>query len=73
MSDTDLEELYSLYLSIADGMVEKYGAMEVAAVMMAISLSIYRSSMDEVDYNKIVDNISASRSQVKTFAPSVLQ
>jgi hypothetical protein len=73
MSDADLEELYSLYLGIADGMVEKYGAMEVAAVMMAISLSIYRSSMDEVDYNKIVDNISASRSQVKTFAPSVLQ
>ena len=59
MSDTNLEELYS--------------AMEVAAIMMAISLSIYKSGLDELDYNAMVDNISASRSKVKTFNPSVLQ
>jgi hypothetical protein len=64
MSD-NLQELYDLYLDIADGMVEKYGAMEVAAVMMAISLSIYKSGLDEIDYNAMVDNISASRTQVK--------
>jgi hypothetical protein len=73
MSDTNLQELYDLYLGITDGMVEQYGAMEVAAIMMAISLSIYKSGLDEIDYNAMVDNISSSRSQVKKFTPSILQ
>lgn len=73
MSDSNLEELYSKYLMITDQLVGEYGAMEVAAIMMAISLSIYKSNLDELDYNTMVDNISASRSKVKTFNPSVLQ
>jgi hypothetical protein len=73
MSDTNLEELYNKYLMITDQLVGEYGAMEVAAIMMAISLSIYKSGLDELDYNAMVDNISASRSKVKTFNPSVLQ
>ena len=27
----------------------------------------------KIDYNKIIDNISASRSQVQKFTPSILQ
>jgi hypothetical protein len=73
MSETNLQELYELHLGITDGLVEKYGAMEVAAIMMAISLSIYKSGLDEIDYNAMVDNISASRTQVKKFTPQILQ
>jgi hypothetical protein len=73
MSDINLEELYSKYLMITDQMVGEYGSMEVAAIMMAISLSIYKSGLDEIDYNAMVDNISSNRSKVKTFNPSILQ
>jgi hypothetical protein len=48
-------------------MVGVHGAMQVAAVMMTQALSIYRSAMDPEDYDRMVDSISASRSQVKTF------
>jgi hypothetical protein len=54
-------------------MVQEHGGMEVAAIMMAQSLSIYKTSLDEIDYNKMVDNISASRSQVHKFTPTILQ
>ena len=73
MSDTSLQELYDLYLGITDGMVGRYDAMKVAAVMSTIALSLYRTSMDDADYNAMVDNISASRDHVKTFNPTSLQ
>lgn len=73
MSDADLQEVYDLALGFADGMVEKYGAMEVAAIMMTIALGIYKTGMSSEDYNNLVDVISASRDHVKTFEPRSLQ
>jgi hypothetical protein len=72
MSDR-LEELYQEMLVITSGMVQEYGGMEVAAIMMAQALSIYRTGLDELDYNAIVDNISASRAKVQKFTPNILQ
>ena len=73
MNDDRLEELYNTYLGFTDSKVEEYGAMEVAAIMMAQAMSIYKTALDEMDYNKIIDNISASRGQVQKFTPSILQ
>ena len=70
---SQLEQLYSNYLEFTDHMVGQYDPMEVAAIMMAQALSIYKTSLDEIDYNKIVDSISASRSQVHKFTPTILQ
>jgi hypothetical protein len=41
--------------------------------MMTQALTIYKSTMSEEDYNRIVDNISASRDKVKTFERPVIQ
>ena len=53
---SQLEQLYSNYLEFTDHMVGQYDPMEVAAIMMAQALSIYKTSLDEIDYNKMVDN-----------------
>jgi hypothetical protein len=71
-SDT-LQDLYNQYLEFTSTMIQEYGGMEVAAIMMAQALSIYKTGLDEIDYNKIVDNMSASRSQVQKFTPTILQ
>jgi len=68
-----LEELYQEMLNVTSHMVEEYGGMEVAAIMMAQALSIYKTGLDEIDYNKMVDSISASRSKVQKFTPTFLQ
>ena len=67
MPDDKMQQLYDNYLEFTDHMVGAHGAMQVAAVMMTQALSIYRSAMDPDDYDRMVDMISASRSQVKTF------
>jgi len=72
-SDNKLQELYDLYLGITDGMVGQYGAMEVAGVMTAIALSIYRSGLPEEEYNNMIDAISDKRKKIKTFEKTVLQ
>lgn len=73
ITDDQLDELYRDYLIFTDKMAEKYGAMSVAAIMVAQALTIYKSAMSEEDFNNMVDGISASRGQVKTFEKVVLQ
>ena len=68
-----LEQLYSNYLEFTDHMMGQHDPMEVAAIMMAQSLSIYRTTMSDEDYNRMVDNISSSRDKVQTFGGSMLQ
>jgi len=67
MSNDKMQQIYDNYIEFTDHMVGAHGALEVAAVMMTQALSIYRSAMDPEDYDRMVDAISASRSQVKTF------
>jgi hypothetical protein len=71
--DSDLQKLYDDFLEFADHMCTDYSPMEVAAVMMAQALTIYKSAMSEDDYNRIVDNMSSSRDKVKTFSKPVIQ
>ena len=73
MTDPKLQQLYDNYMEFTDHMVGIHGSMPVAAIMMTQALSIYRSSMNEEEYNQMVDMISASRTQVKTFNKRVIQ
>ena len=67
--DTDEQQ----YLEFTDHMCSEHGPLEVAAVMMAQSLTIYKSALGEEEYNLMVDNISNSRNKVKAFTKPILQ
>ena len=41
--------------------------------MMTQALSIYRTTLDEIDYHNMVDTISKNRDQIKKFTPDILQ
>jgi hypothetical protein len=73
MTDDKLQRLYNNYLEFTDHMCVEHSPMEVAAIMMTQALSLYRTNMSEDDYNQMVDMISASRTQVKTFDKPVIQ
>jgi hypothetical protein len=72
-TDPELQELYNRQLEFAAMLMDEYGAMQVAAIMMSQALSIYRTGLDEIDYHKMVDSISSSRDQIKKFTPDILQ
>jgi hypothetical protein len=73
MTEDKLQTLYNNYLEFTDHMCVEHSPMEVAAIMMTQALSLYRTNMDEDDYNRMVDMISASRTQVKPFKGPVIQ
>ena len=73
LNDDKLQQCYDNFIEFTDHMVGVHGAMPVAAVMMTQAMSIYRSSLTEDEYQKIIDTISASRKQVKTFNQVNLQ
>jgi hypothetical protein len=73
MTDDKLQRLYNTFLEFADHMCTEHNPMEVAAIMMTQALTIYKSAMSEEDYNRMVDNISASRNKVKTFERPTFQ
>lgn len=68
-----LTDLYAKYLVFADQMALDHTALEIAAVMMAQALSIYKTALSESEYDNIVDVMSMSRKNVKTFARPNLQ
>jgi hypothetical protein len=72
-TDPEMDELYHRQLEFASMMMEKHGAMAVAAIMMTQALSIYRTTLDEIDYHNMVDTISQNRNQIKKFTPDILQ
>jgi len=73
MIDNQLQELYNDFLEFADRMCAEHGPMEVAAIMMTQSLAIYKSAMNQDDYNRMVDSISASRDKIKKFEKPTIQ
>ena len=73
MTDDQLQEVYNEYLDFTVNMINESNALSVAAIMMAQALSIYKTAMNDEEYNAMVDNISASRDQVKQFTGPVLQ
>jgi hypothetical protein len=73
INDNELEMIYAEMLDFTSHMVAEHGAMEVAGVMMAQALSIYKTGLDEIDFNSMVDSISSSRAKVQKFTPNLLQ
>ncbi len=71
-TDTQLQKLYNQYYEFTDHMVVENNPLAVAGIMLAQSLSIYKTLLSEQEYNRIIDSIIAKKDQVQTFTgPSV--
>ena len=72
MSITDknqhsIEDLYSKYLQFTSVMMEDYKDIEIAGIMITQALSIYKTVLEEDDYQRMVNSIYERRNDVKTF------
>jgi len=73
MEENRTEELYSKYIKFTEIMLEEYDSLEIAGVMTAQALSVYRTVLSKQEYNQMVDSISDSRDLVHTFQRPDLQ
>lgn len=69
--DSTDEELLAMEISFAEltnkFTQEGFSPYACAAIMTKIAFMIYKSSMSPEDYNLMIDSISDSRDQIRTF------
>lgn len=63
----DVDQIYSTLMAAANELFEDHDPLAIAACMLTQALSIYRTALDEEDYNRMIDNISAKRDKVQIF------
>lgn len=73
MKNKRLDELFQKQWSVTSIMLEDYRPMEVAGVMIAQALRIYKTLLTEDEFNKMMDNISNSRDKVEKFEGPIIQ
>ncbi len=73
MKNKRLDDLYQKQWALTGVMLEDYRPLEVAGVMIAQALRIYKTVLSEEDFEKIVDSISNSRGKVEKFEGPIIQ
>ncbi len=63
----EVETLYETFANLATQLSTEHSALAIAAVMNAVSMSIYKTAMSEEDYDKMAELIYDLRHDVQTF------
>jgi predicted secreted protein len=66
--ESEVETLYETFADLASSLSEEHSALAIAAVMNAVSMSIYKTAMSEEDYDKMAELIYDLRHDVQTFS-----
>jgi len=69
MEEEDIDQLYSTIADLAVNMSMEHSALAIAAVLNAVSMSIYKTALSESDYEKMCETIFDLRNDVHTFNP----
>ena len=65
IEDKKLLELYLEYMNMHSKMLDKHEAVAIAGVLVTQALSLYRTVLDQNDFDHMMDNISQKRDQIK--------
>jgi hypothetical protein len=71
--DNNLEEIYAKLWSVILDLSENYEPSEVAGVMTAQAMTIYKTILSPNEYEMMAETIYASRDKVKKLEGPVIQ
>jgi len=69
MEEKDIDQLYDTIADLAVSLSMEHSALKIAAVLNAVSMSIYKTALSESDYDKMCETIFDLRHEVHTFNP----
>ena len=69
MEEEDIDNLYNTIADLAVALSMEHSALKIAAVLNAVGMSIYKTALDESDYEKMCKTIYDLRQYVHTFNP----
>lgn len=68
--EEEFQFTYNKLIDLVNTLLKDVDVMMVAAVMSTIGMSLYRTSLSEEDYNKMVKAMFDLKGEVKTFNQS---
>jgi hypothetical protein len=71
--DNTLEEIYAKLWTVISELSEHYTPLEVAGVMTAQAMTIYKTMLSPKEYEMMAETIYASRDNVKKLEIPVIQ
>ena len=66
--DQEVDVLYETFANLATDLISNHSALAIAAVMNAVAMSIYKTTMSEEDFEKMAELIYELRHEVQTFS-----
>lgn len=69
MADETLTKLYDEYIYLLNEKLKDNDPLALASILVTQGLTLYKTVLTEDDFHRIVDSISDSRYDVKTFGP----
>jgi hypothetical protein len=71
--DNNLEEIYAKLWAVISELSENYQPLEVAGVMTAQAMTIYKSMLSPEEFDMMVETIYNSRDKVKKLERPIIQ
>ena len=70
--EEEFQAIYDEYITLTNELLENFDVLMVAAIMTTIGFSLYRTSLSEEDYNKIVDAMYDLKNDIATIEKGYL-
>ena len=64
--EEEFQALYTEYISLTNELLENFDILMIAAIMTTIGFSLYKTSLSDEDYNKIVDSMYDLKDDIAT-------
>jgi len=70
--EEEFQAIYDEYITLTNELLENFDVLMVAAIMTTMGFSLYRTSLSEEDYNKIVDAMHDLKNDIATIEKGYL-
>ena len=67
MNDETMQELYNKIFTMNTKLSNEYDAVAVAAIFVAQAMRMYRTMLNDDEFNRMVETISQSANETKPF------
>jgi nitrogen regulatory protein PII len=71
MNDDTMQELYNKIFTMNTKLSNEYDAMAVAAIFVAQAMRMYRTMLNDDEFNRMVETISQSANETKPFTMDI--
>ena len=71
MNEKDINEAYDILGRVTSTLCEDYEPLAVAAVLMVMGMRIYKTILDDTEYEQIIKDVIDRQDKVFPFTPRI--